>query len=1120
MSPSRRSAGEAGGIVGAANDVVGNDDAIHTHDTSAEAAHGEPASYADAERATQDQQSATFASDISRRHAEANQFADPSTQQQAHQQQVGWSFPSSAAHPNDLPANVITAYSANSFYSQQAGQEQEQGQQDEADHSHLAANNLPLLPDSESYHQETRQEYDHTEAADALGVAAKGDPDASMADYSQQADTSASMLMGGGDDDDDMSPNKKKAKLGSGRVAKACQPCSSKKRRCDGGRPECSVCRVLGTPCSYTSTGLKRGPPKGFRAGPKESLRAKLTRTLETTIRDLTSQLGVEEASREISRVSRERGLPGHVDVSASDAALVVEALANSSNADLGMTQRAIQNSLNHQEDDSTFLGVTERGDLTHRGSSSGLHLLRRTAAGAGSAQSPPGSSPGSSIDRKRNEPMVLPIPSPSIGNAQPFLRTSKMDQLLSQISPQHSPLPQDKSAGALQPHLSAALDPAFRDPVVTAEESYKLFTNYWRSFHPYWPILYKSILDEIPHGEIESRLDGLLLNAIYAIGSSGRDSSALQPEDEDPEESARRSGELFAQAAERRLFATGLRPTVTAIQASFMLSVFAHGNGELSRAWSFCGIAINMAMDLGLHRWPIHRLDLLDDSAERETRTRTIWCLYVLDKILCAEMGRAPILRAREMDPPLLSENTPDELEYMDGDPSRPMRIPSVFNTAVHCFAIVERILSEVHSLRRKAVLRRGQTTPDLLKELDEELEKFRRDIPEPIQIPADGSRPRVGFPGIVWALGVWDATATILLHRPFIPQQEEGSSPSYDEVVNNVSHQKASAAADRLCELLQLDVGSRPTEYDVALWPSDYAYCLFTAAVMYLFNARLGVPGARQKFALARDQIKRLSSRWPTASAHRQLLDGFTAVADDALGRPETSSGDPTVSEGGAVSIEEWTAQTAAQNRVQQAPPQVSGGEGQSTAQGNGSAGPTTQDFQKNLEGLSDEQRQQLLSFYMDSSHRFGQNQGDSARRQLDSFAPGLFDVETAFWNESSSTLSNAFNMRSSDVNNDGSSGQAQPQESGSSNGQQHNGLAMLAALAPHAAPQQQGAGQQDEQGQPGDDRSGAGAAVASQNASHPQASPFAFNLDPAQPAWTDPLMGTLDLGPAYKQ
>jgi hypothetical protein len=35
---------------------------------------------------------------------------------------------------------------------------------------------------------------------------------------------------------------------------------------------------------------------------------------------------------------------------------------------------------------------------------------------------------------------------------------------------------------------------------------------------------------------------------------------------------------------------------------------------------------------------------------------------------------------------------------------------------------------------------------------------------------------------------------------------------------------------------------------------------------------------------------------------------------------------------------------------------------------------------------------------------------------------------------------------------------------------------------------------------------------------HAAQHQNSPFAFPLDPGQPAWTDPIMSALDLGPAF--
>lgn len=1073
-------------------------------------------------------------------HAEmANEFGQPSQQQthEQHQQdgtdavhdpsdaaqQAGWAaYANSPAHPNQLPTNVINAY-ANSFaYSQQ----QQQDQQDDQSHQHHDGNEQSH-DDQEQQHQQQQHlnhlmaasgEYDQANAmyANSADASTMNDPDMSEIQEDTADMSSASYDASGS--------SRKKPKTGSGRVAKACQPCSSKKRRCDGGRPECSVCKVLGTPCSYNNTGLKRGPPKGFRSGPKESAKAKLTRVLETTIRDLFTQLGPDEANREVSRVARERGLGNLLAV---DTQASLEALGLTGH-EFGVTQKAIQQSL--AQGDDTFLGVNDRGDLLHRGSSSGIQLLRRTA-GPQTVSSPSVASHGhdNRISRdSEHTPVVVPIPSPGI---------RRDDQLQGQAAG-------EDVAGAY-PAVMEGLT-GFSDPEVTPEESQRLFSNYWQTFHPYWPILYKAVLDEIPVDEVASRLDGLLLNAIYALAASER--STQGAENGEDAGTDRHSGELFAQAAERRLYASGLRPTVSAIQASFMLSLFSHGNGDLSRAWTFCGVAITMAMDLGLHRWPIHRIDLLDNIAERETRTRTIWSLYVLDKILCAEMGRAPMLRAREMDPPLLSTEAPDELEYLEGDPSRPMRIPSCFNACVHVFTIVERILSEVHSLRRKAVLRKGESTPDLLVELDAELEKWRQSLPDYLAYPSDRSTIAVGFPGCVSALWVWESTATILLHRPFIPQGSDDSPPTQEEVINSVSHQKAIAAADRLSNLLNLESTFGSGETDAAtLWPSDYAYCLFTAAVMYLFDARVGIAGARQSFAISRDQLRRLSSRWPAASAHKQLLDGFTAVADDALGRPDHRQGSRYGAEDTAA-IEAWAAQAGTTGETD---PSAMGGDsnvqvkdeseqqqlhddGQQQQQQYGQS--QDNNPQRSLDSLTNEQRQQLLNFYMDSSHRFGPNGGDN-RRQLDHFAPGLFDVETAFWNESagSSNLSSAFT-------NVGGRSEYQPQqqqqqgaEGSNGSGQAHHGLAMLAALAPHAAPQQQQQQQHDQQQQGGDDQRQSRQQQQMQEPPHlavyqpvqqqlqaalQQTSPFAFSLDPAQPAWNDPLMSAMNLGPNYQQ
>ncbi|PWY98337.1 hypothetical protein BCV70DRAFT_179703 [Testicularia cyperi] len=726
----------------------------------------------------------------------------------------------------------------------------------------------------------------------------------------------------------------------STRVAKACQPCSTKKRRCDGRQPECSVCQVLGTPCTYNHTGLKRGPPKGFRSGPKESARAKLIRTLETTIRDLVNHLGKDNASSEILRVSGERELL----LAGGD--MASQGKSKAQTGSLGASQRsAVKLERSRPEDDEGALeasdedviGETRSGELVYRGSSSGIGILQRhhradsPAAGlAAPLSAHSGSSAPHAVAWPRDgrpdrmasagshhpqaqppPPVFLPISSPrhSGGVGTPSSSSHDRSPKMSRGSPHketvalHSPYAVSSRAGQQQTSGAAALKED--DPPVSAEENAKLFRYYWQGFHPFYPILYKPWMIGHEVEDLRRHLEPSLLYAIYAIaacivpGSAGSATFAGVPGMSDVKSGVKEEpnhvhdherAQLFCQAAERHVLAKGLRPDIASIQTCWLLSLYSHGTGDLSRAWNFQNLAGSMAVDLGLHRWPIYRPEIVQDRVQRETRIRIIWHCYIVDKLLCAEMGRPVGLRAKEIDVPLLSETEDDEFELWsdqtemhhssagDGNPAKPRRLhaPSCLNWGVHLFKIVERILDEVHSLRRKALLRR-QGKEKVLEDLDRQLVNWKKDLPEHLHL--DNATHDGPFPSF-FALNLWYYTARLLLHRPFIPQ-EEGLSLS--AVLDNNSHRKCTEAANTICDLLE--ASSRDF---VDRLSTDLGYCLFTAAVMFVFNARLPDPqisaDARRRYGLCKQWLKKLADTWPAASAQRLLLDGFTTVGEDA--------------------------------------------------------------------------------------------------------------------------------------------------------------------------------------------------------------------------------------------
>ncbi|CEH15492.1 related to nitrogen assimilation transcription factor [Ceraceosorus bombacis] len=243
------------------------------------------------------------------------------------------------------------------------------------------------------------------------------------------------------------------------------------------------------------------------------------------------------------------------------------------------------------------------------------------------------------------------------------------------------------------------------------------------------------------------------------------------------------------------------------------------------------------------------------------------------------------------------LMENVDDELELWDdqvemhseesvGKPTaaRPRYIhaASTLNQGVLLFNIIESILTSVHSFRRKAALRRQGTSREALGELDRRLSAWKQDLPEHLRLePTDLARLDSSGPlPSLFVLLVWYYTAILLLHRPFIPQDDDAT---LQEVLENSSHQKCTLAANTLCDLLE------PTSVDMDRLSGDLAFCIFSASLLFLFNCGLSdkviAADARRRFGLCRQWLGKLSSRWPAASAHKQLLDGVATVGESYM-------------------------------------------------------------------------------------------------------------------------------------------------------------------------------------------------------------------------------------------
>lgn len=869
------------------------------------------------------------------------------------------------------------------------------------------------------------------------------------------------------------------------------------------GKPECKVCVVLGTPCSYESKGLKRGPPKGFRSGPKESAKARLLRNLETTIRDLAQQMGNEDSALEIARISRHRGL----ELPTTDAQIGAKRvkISKSDSSDRGDADEAVDG----EEED--FLGISEQGSIRHFGSSSGIQLLHtQSIPPPHSNYRPSALRDDSRRSRARSHGSPAPYPLPTI--------PSRLHNMASSTSHSNSPVQSPNQSQHMQLPLTDS--PSKRQ--ISMSLNRKLFYSYWEGFHPFWPVLYKPAFDELSIDHLPSLLDEALINAIYAIAvcvASPTLAAEIELEIADAP-----AGEVFFHRAERHLFAGHSTPTpsLSSIQVCFFLALYCQGSGELSKAWIYSSLANSMAFDLGLHR---HLRHYDDNLIEKESRVRLIHCVYIVSTILSAEMGRPPMMRSKDIDVPLLSEQEKDEneLDAMGGK----LCVASCLNGGVRLFSIVETVLGQVHSFRRKAALRKmgSNSTNRVVEEIGQRLDAWRLTLPDILKLSSDRKRGDRLLPSFI-ALHLWYHTAVLLLNRPFIPH-EEGSS--LQEVLSDPFHAKCTKASNELFELLLQLSNSN----NVDRLSTDLAYCIFTAAVMFLFNARLGpsntsndgdpaarndkevnrlANNAKMQFLMCKEWLRSLSDRWPAASAHKQLLDGFSSVGEDAL-RGTTSAAQTERSD----SRSTWTSTATSAPILNET--RVSKGEQAYTSALDQRVAALPGVEQNNafvLDRLSNDAPAGLASTFGaafpggDSQYMYyPSNQAMSQAESAYSFAPNIFDMESVYWNETA-----ARNPASSEAS------------MGLNNAVQQQRLQQIHPPAFSNGPYGNNVITSDGQSQDGSntanlqqDTNRLQMLAQATTGEMQQVSPFSFHQEPSQPEWND-VISMLQLPPAFLQ
>ncbi|KAG6817027.1 hypothetical protein H0H87_000651 [Tephrocybe sp. NHM501043] len=167
------------------------------------------------------------------------------------------------------------------------------------------------------------------------------------------------------------------------------------------------------------------------------------------------------------------------------------------------------------------------------------------------------------------------------------------------------------------------------------------------------------------PFNRRPRRVPTLLLFAMFAIASRHADGSP-KPADSSTMWDA---GDEYLDQAKTILDATYAASRPSTCQALLLMGYREIGIGAMAQAWTYIGMAIRMAQDLGMHRsadgWA--RVDLggkLFGDWELHERKRIWHTCVLMDVYVSTYIGRPLMISERDFDTPLPSDDDPEEIE------------------------------------------------------------------------------------------------------------------------------------------------------------------------------------------------------------------------------------------------------------------------------------------------------------------------------------------------------------------------------------------------------------------------------------------------------------------------
>lgn len=344
-----------------------------------------------------------------------------------------------------------------------------------------------------------------------------------------------------------------------------------------------------------------------------------------------------------------------------------------------------------------------------------------------------------------------------------------------------------------------------------------EILRSYIFSVHPFMPIVDVSaaahaILDE----REDSRISLLLFQAVMFAGLASLDQQFVHCLGF---ESAKQAREAFFNRV-KLLYEFDVEPDQVAVLQSLLLMSWWYGRWDQRRhTWHWTGLALSVALNLGLHREPSPRCG---SNATRGFRRRLWWSLYIRDRLLALGTRRPMRIRDDDFDVAMLTLEDFDIQSLCEFGHGQPPTTDVEEHTcmALICIELAKLSICIGHVLSlRYTTLRTERDVPYTMMVVPKcdgdrtanELEECDREINEWFQASGPNIRregPRTAPDGmhscaeVHWAmLNMLHLTLVNVLHRTQALQPLSDTAEA--EVMQKASRSKVKAAACNVTKL-----------------------------------------------------------------------------------------------------------------------------------------------------------------------------------------------------------------------------------------------------------------------------------------------------------------------------